>query len=280
MKDKQLTQNQELYCQARLRGLSQRAAYREAYPRSQKWKDSAVDSAASRLESNSKVSARLEALNKQAAKKSRISKSKLLNRLDSLADKASEHVTFKDIEGREYVDKDTANVLIKATKELLPYAEDEREETSTFVRDFGLLLAPKFLEPHRIIANPALYHIIDLWLGGGRGSMKSSDASLEVVNYIERHSEQHAVVFMKQKINLRDGAYAQIVWAINTLGLSSEYDMPDSTLRIRKKSTGQLILFRGVDNANKVKSIKVPFGHIGIAWYEEADQFSGISEIR
>lgn len=280
MKDKQLTQNQELYVQARLRGLSQRIAYREAYPRSKNWKDSAVDSAASRLEASSKVSARLTALNKQAARKSRISKSKLLNRLDLLADKASDHITYKDVNGLEQIDKDNADILVKTTKELLPYAEDEREETSTFVRDFGLLLAPKFLEPHRIIANPALYRIIDLWLGGGRGSMKSSDASLEVVNYIERHPDQHAVVFMKQKINLRDGAYAQIVWAINMLGLADEYDMPDSTLRIRKKTTGQLILFRGVDNANKVKSIKVPFGHIGIAWYEEADQFSGISEIR
>ena len=235
MKDKQLTQNQELYVQARLRGLSQRIAYREAYPRSKNWKDSAVDSAASRLEASSKVSARLADLNKQAAKKSRISKSKLLNRLDLLADKASDHITYKDVNGLEQIDKDNADILVKTTKELLPYAEDEREETSTFVRDFGLLLAPKFLEPHRIIANPALYRIIDLWLGGGRGSMKSSDASLEVVNYIERHVDQHAVVLMKQKINLRDGAYAQIVWAINTLGLSDEYDMPDSTLRIRKK---------------------------------------------
>ncbi len=276
----QLTQNQELYVQARSRGLTQRQAYREAYPRSRNWKDSAVDSAASRLEANSKVSARLEALNKQSAKRSVISKAKLLNRLDNLAETANEAVVTDLGDGIKVLDKDAANILVKATKELLPYAEDEHSDESEFVRDFGLLIAPAFLEVHRIINDPATYKIIDLWLGGGRGSMKSSDASLEVVNYIERHPEQHAVVFMKQKINLRDGAYAQIVWAINKLGLADEYDMPDSTLRIRKKSTGQLILFRGVDNANKIKSIKVPFGHVGIAWFEEADQFSGMAEIR
>ena len=30
----------------------------------------------------------------------------------------------------------------------------------------------------------------------------------------------------------------------------------------------------------KVKSIKLPFGYVGIVWYEELDQFSGMEEIR
>ena len=275
-----LTTRQEKYCQARARGLTQRQAYREAYPSSVKWKDSAVDSQACRLEALPKVSARLEELQKAAAKNAVISKSKLLNRLDDLANKAHEHVTYTDVDGNEQVDKDNADILVKTTKELLPYAEDEHDEETEFVRDFGLLLAPPFLEAHRLINDPCTQRIIDLWLGGGRGSTKSSFASLEVVNYIEKHPGQHAAVFMKHKTNLRDGAYAQIVWAINELGLADEYDMPDSTLRIRKKSTGQLILFRGVDNAKKIKSIKVPFGHIGICWYEEADMFRGMAEIR
>lgn len=275
-----LTQNQELYAQARSRGLTQRQAYREAYPRSRNWKDSSVDNKACALESNVKVAARLAELNKQAAKKSVISKTKLLNRLDSLADKASEHVTYMNTAGHECINKDNADLLVKTTKELLPYAKDEQESGAEFVRDFALLIAPPFLEPHRIINDPTTQKIIDLWLGGGRGSTKSSFASLEVVNWLEKHPDQHAVVFMKHKISLRDGAYSQIVWAINELGLAEEYDMPDSTLRIRKKSTGQLILFRGVDNAKKIKSIKVPFGHIGVVWYEEADMFRGMAEIR
>ena len=77
---------------------------------------------------------------------------------------------------------------------------------------------------------------------------------------------------------IRDSA--QVVWAINMMGLQDDYDMPDSTLRIRKKSTGQLILFRGCDNPKKIKSVKVPFGHIGIGWFEEADMFRGMAEIR
>lgn len=277
----ELTQNQEMYAQARARGLTQRQAYREAYPRSKNWKDSAVDSAASRLEANNKVSARLAALNKQAAKRSVISKAKLLKRLDDLAEQVSDKIIEDFGDGLVSVSKDNADILIKSTKELLKYAPDDTHESETeFVRDFGLLLAPQFLEPHRIINDPTTKRIIDLWLGGGRGSTKSSFASLEVVNYLEKHPDKHATVFMKHKTNLRDGAYAQIVWAINELGLEDEYDMPDSTLRIRKKSTWQLILFRGVDNAQKIKSIKVPFGSIGIVWYEETDMFRGMKEIR
>lgn len=275
-----MTPKREKYCQARARGLSQRQAYREAYPASVEWADETVDKRASELEKNGEVLGRLEELRSESAKRAVISKAKLLNRLDSLADKASEHVVYTDESGRERVDRNNANILVKTTRELLPYAQDETGDEVEFVRDFGLLIAPPFLEPHRIIDDPATHKIIDLWLGGGRGSTKSSFAALEVVKYIEKHPHRHAVVFMKFKTNLRDGAYAQVVWALNELGLADEYDMPDSTLRIIKKSTGQLILFRGVDNPKKIKAIKVPFGYVGIAWFEETDMFRGMSEIR
>ena len=67
MRGDQITQNRELYCQARMRGLSQRRAYREAYPRSRRWKDSAVDRRASELEGRPEVSARLRELRRAAA---------------------------------------------------------------------------------------------------------------------------------------------------------------------------------------------------------------------
>lgn len=273
-----LTEGQERYCQARARGLNQRRAYREAYPKSATWKDSSVDSQASRLERTPKVAARLAELNAKVTERFATSRAKLLNRLEGLAETASEHLTYTS-EGETRIHRGNADVLIRTTRELLPYATDDGNSTTDFTADFALLIAPSFFEVHReIMRSPA--RIIDFWLGGGRGSMKSSDASLEVVNFLERNPDRHAAVFMKQKANLRDAAYAQIVWAINVLGLEDDYDMPESTLRIKKKSTGQLIIFRGVDNANKVKSIKVPFGSIGIVWFEEADQFHGMAEIR
>ena len=44
--------------------------------------------------------------------------------------------------------------------------------------------------------------------------------------------------------------------------------------------TGQKIMFFGMDDPGKIKSIKVPFGYIGMAWFEELDQFGGPEIIR
>lgn len=50
-----LTDKQERFVQELIKGKSQREAYRIAYPRSVKWKDSAVDQNASKLLKNAKV---------------------------------------------------------------------------------------------------------------------------------------------------------------------------------------------------------------------------------
>ncbi len=269
-----LTPKQEAYCLARTRGLSQRQAYREAYPHTVSWREDSVDVAASRLEGDAKVSLRLAELREAAAKEARITRAQVIDRLADIADDAYERAC--DASPLNYGAASSA--AIRSHEALLKWLpEDEPEARPAFVADFGLLIAPSFLEPHRLIAAG---EITDVWLAGGRGSMKSSFAALELVNWIERHPDQHGLVLMRYKNSLRDSAYAQVVWAIDMLGLSGDYDVPDSTLRIRKKSTGQLILFRGCDNPKKIKSVKVPFGYIGIGWYEEADMFRGMAEIR
>ena len=74
-----------------------------------------------------------------------------------------------------------------------------------------------------------------------------------IIGYIETHPGEHAAALMKRKNSLRNAVYAQVVWAIHELGLADGYEMPVSTLRIRKKSTGQLILFAGCDDPHKSK---------------------------
>lgn len=61
-----LTAKQEKFVRELLKGKSQRAAYRSAYPSSRKWKETAIDSQASRLFKNSEVNARYEELKKKA----------------------------------------------------------------------------------------------------------------------------------------------------------------------------------------------------------------------
>jgi PBSX family phage terminase large subunit len=72
-----------------------------------------------------------------------------------------------------------------------------------------------------------------------------------------------------------------VEWGIRQLGLEKWFTIPKSYANpIVFEPTGQQIIFLGLDDPNKVKSIKLPFGYIGITHFEELDQFSGENEIR
>ena len=115
---------------------------------------------------------------------------------------------------------------------------------------------------------------------GGRGSAKSSYLSVEVVLELLKHPECHAVVLRKVGNTLRTSVYAQVCWAIASLGLSRAFRCTVSPMECTYLPTGQKILFFGLDDPGKLKSIKVPFGYIGVAWFEELDQFDGPEQVR
>lgn len=119
-------------------------------------------------------------------------------------------------------------------------------------------------------------------LTGGRGSLKSSFVSIEIVNNMmkKENAEKHAVVYRKVGDTLETSVYAQIEWAIDKLGVSHAWKMTKSPMRAEYLPTGQKIIFKGLDKAAKSKSIKVPFGYIAYLWFEEFDEFAGEEEIR
>lgn len=116
---------------------------------------------------------------------------------------------------------------------------------------------------------------------GGRGSTKSSFISLAIPLIIIQNPTVHAVVFRKVGNTMKNSVWGQIVWGIQTLGLESFFHIPKSIANpIVYKPTGQQIMFFGLDDPNKVKSVKLPFGYIGVTWFEELDQYTGEAEIR
>lgn len=119
-------------------------------------------------------------------------------------------------------------------------------------------------------------------LTGGRGSLKSSCVSVEMVYSMmkKENKNKHAVVYRKVGDTLETSVYAQIEWAIDILGVSRLWKLTKSPMRAEYLPTGQKIIFKGLDKAAKSKSIKVPFGYIGYLWFEEFDEFSGEEEIR
>ena len=95
-----------------------------------------------------------------------------------------------------------------------------------------------------------------------------------------QHPQCHAVVLRKVGNTIKNSVYPQVQWGIEQLGVADRFKCITSPHEITYKATGQKILFFGVDDPMKVKSIKLPFGYVGIVWYEELDQFSGMEEIR
>ena len=115
---------------------------------------------------------------------------------------------------------------------------------------------------------------------GGRGSTKSSFISLVIPLLIINNPRCHAAIFRKVGNTLKTSVLGQVQWAIAELGLSEYFITHINPMEIIYKPTGQKILFFGLDDAGKIKSVKLPFGYIGITWWEELDQFSGEAEIR
>lgn len=139
------------------------------------------------------------------------------------------------------------------------------------------IICNHFHEVHRLIKNDAYNHF---WEKGGRGSTKSSFISVEVVLNLIKDPQSHAICFRKVGKFLETSVYNQIKWAISKLGLNAYFKYYKSPLKIEYLPTGQQILFMGLDDPDKARSIKLPFGYIKIGWFEELNQFDGMKEVR
>ena len=137
------------------------------------------------------------------------------------------------------------------------------------------LVGEGFWGSHRAIRNGCN----ELVEAGGRGSGKSSFLSIELILQLLKNPACHAVVLRKVASTLRTSVYAQLLWAIGALQLTDYFRCSLSPLEMEYLPTGQKILFLGMDDAGKLKSLKMPRGYIGIAWFEELDQFDA-EEVR
>lgn len=139
------------------------------------------------------------------------------------------------------------------------------------------IVAPSFFDVHKDIKKGLHTHY---WLSGGRGSTKSSLVSVEIILGIMSDPLANAVVLRKVKDTLNESVKDQLIWAIESLGVSDYWDMPETKLVLTYKPTGQEIRFRGADKPKKIKSMKFAKGYTKFIWYEELDEFTSMEEIR
>ena len=143
------------------------------------------------------------------------------------------------------------------------------------------VIAPSFAAVHQDIKGHGHTHY---WLKGGRGSTKSSFISVEIVLGMMRDAGKglhtNAVVLRRYGVTLRESVFEQIGWAVNALGVSQLWRDSVSPMSYTYLPTGQKILFRGVDDPTKAKSIKFSKGWAKYLWYEECVEFEGEEKLR
>ena len=140
------------------------------------------------------------------------------------------------------------------------------------------LFAPVYNRAFKSIMN----HTHERWtFDGGRASCKSSFISLCIVILIVLFPSYNAVIVRRFSKSMRYSVFEQIVWAINKLhmkrskGKTQGFKIPRSRTAalpityIRKNGKEQQILFVGLDDPEKSKSLKISTGYIGILWVEE-----------
>ena len=135
-------------------------------------------------------------------------------------------------------------------------------------------IAPVYLPLHEDIqAQQHQYYN----LPGGRGSGKSSFCALEIVNGImqDQTGESSAIVFRRTANTMRESVYSQIAWAIDVLDVGDLWRGSVSPMCWTYRPTGAQIIFRGLDDSSKLKSIKPRRGIFRYIWLEEFSELPG-----
>lgn len=119
-------------------------------------------------------------------------------------------------------------------------------------------------------------------LPGGRGSCKSSFVSLEIVCGVmgDVTGSSNAIIFRKYASTMRESVFSQIAWALDELGVSHLWKGSVSPMQYTYIPTGAQIIFRGLDDSSKLKSIKPKHGNFRYVWFEEFAELNGMNFVR
>jgi PBSX family phage terminase large subunit len=131
----------------------------------------------------------------------------------------------------------------------------------------------------RELAGIGKCEINEVWMNGGRSSGKSFTCAEWIVMAMNNDPYKNAVVVRKFKSSIRNSCYEQVWKAILKLGQSHCWKRNNTLLTLENVITKQKILFVGLDDEEKVRSLTISTGYFSIVWFEEAKQFASYEEL-
>lgn len=111
-----------------------------------------------------------------------------------------------------------------------------------------------------------------LILKGSRASKKSKNIALRWIMLLYEFEKANLLVIRKYSSLLKQSCRADLIWAIKRIGVEADWILPRSELTMTRRSTGQVILFRGISEPDSLASITVENGALCWAWIEELYQ--------
>lgn len=115
-------------------------------------------------------------------------------------------------------------------------------------------------------------------LKGGRASAKSTHIGFRIIMDIMKYPVS-ALVVRKVGNTLSESVYEQLKECANILGVSQYFEFKVSPLQMVYKPRGNKIVFRGADDPNKIKSLKIAKYPVAILWIEELAEFKTEDEV-
>lgn len=141
-------------------------------------------------------------------------------------------------------------------------------------KDIRDIIAPCYYDLHRDIRSKKYQYVN---LPGGRGSAKSSFVSVEIVRGVMSDPTgcSNAIVFRRTANTMRESVFSQIAWAIDAMECNDLWKSKVSPMSFTFLPTGAQIIFRGLDDPLKLKSIKPKKGSFSFIWFEEFSEIDG-----
>lgn len=119
-------------------------------------------------------------------------------------------------------------------------------------------------------------------LMGGRASKKSATTALNLIYrmmlYATKGYEAHSLV-VRQTLNTHaDSTAAKLQWAISRFEADNLWKLYKHPLKLVYKPKDLTVLFRGMEDPDKITSIDVPFGYLPWVWVEEAYELPSFAD--
>lgn len=115
-------------------------------------------------------------------------------------------------------------------------------------------------------------------LKGGRGSAKSTHIAIRLIRDMMKYPVT-ALCIRKVGNTIEGSIFEQLKEAISILGVESYWRVNKSPMSLTYLPRGNKVIFRGADDPNKIKSIKMSKFPVAFMWIEELAEFKTEEEV-